>query len=80
MGAALTYARRYALFTLVGVAGEDDMDAPYLGAPAAKPSHDLSFSRRRANDGGHTVRRAEMPARRRKPSIADADPRLDEKQ
>jgi hypothetical protein len=25
MGAALTYARRYALFTLVGIAGEDDM-------------------------------------------------------
>ena len=24
MGAALTYARRYALFTLVGIAGEDD--------------------------------------------------------
>ncbi len=28
MGAALTYARRYALFTLVGIAGEDDVDAP----------------------------------------------------
>lgn len=27
MGAALTYARRYALFTLVGIAGEDDLDA-----------------------------------------------------
>jgi len=39
MGAALTYARRYALFTLVGIAGEDDLDAPDLGAgpaPAAK--------------------------------------------
>jgi ERF superfamily len=38
MGAALTYARRYALFTLVGIAGEDDLDAPDLnpnfeGAP-----------------------------------------------
>src|SRR4051812_32931504 len=32
MGAALTYARRYALFTLVGIAGEDDLDAPELGA------------------------------------------------
>src|ERR1700674_3331022 len=30
MGAALTYARRYALFTLVGIAGEDDVDAPNL--------------------------------------------------
>lgn len=27
MGAALTYARRYALFTLVGIAGEDELDA-----------------------------------------------------
>ena len=41
MGAALTYARRYALFTLVGIAGEDDLDAPDLagqpgeGAPTA---------------------------------------------
>src|ERR1700722_7192287 len=34
MGAALTYARRYALFTLVGIAGEDDLDAPDL--PVAK--------------------------------------------
>ena len=33
MGAALTYARRYALFTLVGIAGEDDLDAPDLAAP-----------------------------------------------
>jgi hypothetical protein len=30
MGAALTYARRYALFTLVGIAGEEDLDAPDL--------------------------------------------------
>src|SRR6188472_1924390 len=48
MGAALTYARRYALFTLVGIAGEDDLDAPDLtvrtvslgpqnGPPATKP-------------------------------------------
>jgi hypothetical protein len=45
VGAALTYARRYALFTLVGIAGEDDLDAPDLGAepnpsaPAARPSN-----------------------------------------
>jgi ERF superfamily len=35
LGAALTYARRYALFTLVGIAGEDDIDAPELTSPAA---------------------------------------------
>ena len=39
MGAALTYARRYALFTLVGIAGEDDLDAPDLCAgPLPAPS------------------------------------------
>ncbi|HVL74007.1 MAG TPA: ERF family protein [Beijerinckiaceae bacterium] len=49
MGAALTYARRYGLFTLVGLAGEDDLDAPELtesgpevGAEAARPSPPLS--------------------------------------
>src|SRR5579862_3109160 len=36
MGAALTYARRYALFTLVGIAGEDDLDAPDLAAPTGR--------------------------------------------
>src|SRR6202022_3396048 len=30
MGAPLTYARRYALFTMVGIAGEDDLDAPEI--------------------------------------------------
>ena len=38
MGAALTYARRYALFTLVGIAGEDDLDAPDLNTPTAPAS------------------------------------------
>jgi hypothetical protein len=40
MGAALTYARRYALFALVGIAGEDDLDAPDLAVPprAAVPT------------------------------------------
>jgi hypothetical protein len=37
MGAALTYARRYALFTLVGIAGEDDLDAPDLCAAPPSP-------------------------------------------
>ena len=40
MGAALTYARRYALFTLVGIAGEDDLDAPDLhDAEVGPPGH-----------------------------------------
>jgi hypothetical protein len=48
MGAALTYARRYALFTMVGIAGEDDLDAPDnandepKGNKAAEPGHATS--------------------------------------
>src|SRR6201997_2943443 len=38
MGAALTYARRYAPFTLVGIAGEDDLDAPDLCDWPSAPS------------------------------------------
>ena len=38
LGAALTYARRYALFTLVGIAGEDDLDAPDLSPVVGAPS------------------------------------------
>ncbi|WP_036043347.1 ERF family protein [Bradyrhizobium yuanmingense] len=39
MGAALTYARRYALFALVGIAGEDDLDAPdAVAGPPAPPN------------------------------------------
>lgn len=37
LGAALTYARRYALFTLVGIAGEDDLDTPDLPAAGLFP-------------------------------------------
>jgi ERF superfamily len=39
MGAALTYARRYALITLVGIAGEDDLDAPDLNGGMSAPPH-----------------------------------------
>ena len=53
MGAALTYARRYALFTLVGIAGEDDLDAPDLGAGGnsdTKPGLDIQTSTKLAAD------------------------------
>jgi hypothetical protein len=52
MGAALTYARRYALFTLVGIAGEDDLDAPDLigpGTQIGKPS----IESKSVGNGGH---------------------------
>jgi hypothetical protein len=55
MGAALTYARRYALFTLVGIAGEDDVDAPDLATPqqqASKPTEPKAGGNSRLN-GGH---------------------------
>src|SRR6516225_7455245 len=54
MGAALTYARRYALFALVGIAGEDDLDAPDLHVAEtvdARGAHAVSHRRTRPNDG-----------------------------
>ena len=52
MGAALTYARRYALFTLVGIAGEDDLDAPDLIAPMTPRSKEARpAGTSRHNDG-----------------------------
>ena len=52
MGAALTYARRYSLFSLVGIAGEDDIDAPELPAVALDPVVP------KASASGKPVRRA----------------------
>src|SRR5215472_12990114 len=51
MGAALTYARRYALFTLVGIAGEDDLDAPDLVAPAPPTPQSKTPKRDSKTDG-----------------------------
>ncbi len=61
MGAALTYARRYALFTLVGIVGEDDLDAPDLnpreqqetGAGIQTTSPDLAVRRKPLREGGN---------------------------
>src|SRR5215468_4480517 len=66
MGAALTYARRYALFTLVGIAGEDDLDAPDLVAPT--PATSLSKTRKAnsktdGNNGNHRPSRLTAAAR-----------------
>jgi hypothetical protein len=74
MGAALTYARRYALFTLVGIAGEDDLDAPDLCdgpsslLPSAvdrsiKPADDQSRIPPRTPGNGHGRgrRKGEIP-------------------
>src|ERR1700676_4776760 len=52
MGAALTYARRYALFTLVGIAGEDDLDAPDLGTGSNSRSEQSPQSEYRSRSNG----------------------------
>ena len=52
MGAALTYARRYALFTLVGIAGEDDLDAPDLMGPVPQ-TEKLNVGSKSCGNGGH---------------------------
>jgi hypothetical protein len=54
MGAALTYARRYALFTLVGIAGEDDLDAPDLIGPVPQ-TEKLSIESKPAGNGGQPM-------------------------
>ena len=62
MGAALTYARRYALFALVGIAGEDDLDAPDLNATQSTEA--LLNARSRPN-GGRRNYRQKIPADRK---------------
>jgi len=57
MGAALTYARRYALFTLVGIAGEDDLDAPDLIARTIPPS---KAERPPGNQNGQQLRSGQV--------------------
>jgi hypothetical protein len=52
LGAALTYARRYALFTLVGIAGEDDLDAPDLPAAGLLPEAQKNPIRSEQGPGG----------------------------
>src|SRR6202040_4122959 len=70
MGAALTYARRYALFTLVGIAGEDDVDAPDLAAIAKTDTGESSGANGQdfnkaihAGAGDSNVRRKTQPER-----------------
>jgi hypothetical protein len=54
MGAALTYARRYALFTMVGIAGEDDLDAPDLAGQPGEGARTAGngFDRGKQNGSG----------------------------
>ena len=69
LGAALTYARRYALFTLVGISGEDDLDAPELPggelSPAAlsSPQNPARESLSRSNSAARPFPASEKRAR-----------------
>jgi hypothetical protein len=74
MGAALTYARRYALFTLVGIAGEDDLDAPDLGT-VSKAEVDLPRAGYHTQSDGHGGL-ATRPPRDGSNSVASARPLL----
>ena len=72
MGAALTYARRYALFTLVGIAGEDDLDAPDLAGPSTETPKKFTAS----GNGSQEIRSARRPVRESNRS-GSASPRLE---
>jgi ERF superfamily len=77
MGAALTYARRYALFALVGIAGEDDLDAPdILAEPGPEAPHDANTgaptSGKRPNGSMHKPRQPK-PILAAEPSAALRD-------
>jgi hypothetical protein len=80
MGAALTYARRYALFTLVGIAGEDDLDAPDLSGATepedAKPAKRPLDIPRRPLNGQTPALNAATSARRVSATPPDAAPVL----
>jgi hypothetical protein len=71
MGAALTYARRYALFTLAGIAGEDDLDAPDLNAP--EPAPEVRNTKQPSNSQSRPNGRQRHLARR---SLADREAQL----
>jgi len=79
MGAALTYARRYALFTLVGIAGEDDLDAPDLHATVANADGaGMALAKAEASQPPSIIARAptSAAARPKQNSVRSATPAL----
>jgi hypothetical protein len=73
MGAALTYARRYALFTLVGIAGEDDLDAPDLMEPNPEIGK-LRGNSKTASNGGRQTAPDRPPSRGGRANKSDPAP------
>jgi hypothetical protein len=75
MGAALTYARRYGLFTLVGIAGEDDLDAPDLIAPTTPPPKtEAGKTKDRLNGGPNYQSQGQSRSHKK---VANTAPRLE---
>lgn len=70
MGAALTYARRYALFTLVGIAGEDDLDAPDLDEGSKAGASQWRGAPEVGSENGHAVPGAGPASAARRASVA----------
>ena len=64
MGAALTYARRYALFALVGIAGEDDLDAPDSVIEPSPTNQENSEAQRKPPSKGRLNRPPVLDAER----------------
>jgi hypothetical protein len=77
MGAALTYARRYALFTLVGIAGEDDLDAPDLVSPTSQSEPDKPKIGREKLNGGRLSSAAPIVAPRQRLKSNPAESKLE---
>jgi hypothetical protein len=72
MGAALTYARRYALFTLVGIAGENDLDAPDLIVPTPCVPKTETKKTRDRRDGGLNYSKQRQSGRSHEGKISPA--------
>src|SRR5215471_17451911 len=73
------YARRYALFTLVGIAGEDDLDAPDLLSPTTPQMQSglgNGIEKGRVN-GGQPRSGPQAPKRRLAESLSGSKPVLE---
>ena len=80
MGAALTYARRYALFAFVGIAGEDDLDAPNTliepsspASPHGKPTNNIAKTSRNSTFYRSPLLNEEMSTQLKDELIAEID-------
>lgn len=76
LGAALTYARRHSLFTLVGIAGDDDRDAPDPLAERPLDTPKLTAAGPPSGSDASPALHASILRRSGKPSVASFRPLL----